>query len=65
MKNNKSFHVMQVSLAALDMGLQNLTPWKENSTRFPAIREELIPAGITEGSVESRNIQKTGLLHQK
>ena len=29
---------------------------KENNTRFPAIIEELIPTGITEGSVESERL---------
>ena len=47
------------------MGLQNLTPLKENTTCFPAIIEELIPVGITEGSIESKsisNIQKDWLV---
>ena len=59
---------MQVSAwqhgPALDIYMgKNLTQLKENTTRFPAIIEELIPTGITEGSVESKI--KTGLLHQK
>ena len=49
-----------ISLAAWPsigyMGLKNLTQLKENTTRFPVIIEELIPAGITEGSVESKSI---------
>ena len=42
-----SYLVTQVNMAAwpaLDMGLQNRTPLKENSTLFPAITEEQIPA---------------------
>ena len=38
------------------MDLHNLTPLKENTTRFLAIIEELIPARITEGIIESERL---------
>ena len=33
-----------------------ITPLNEYTTHFPAIIKELIPTGITEGSVESKSI---------
>ncbi len=57
-----SFHATQFAAwqrgPALDMGLQNLKPLKESTTRVPAIMEELIPAG-TAGVTEPKSTSET------
>ena len=59
-----SFHATQVAAwqrgPALNMGLHNLKPLKESTTRVPpAIMEELIPAEITGGIVEPKSTSST------
>ena len=41
------------------MGLHNLKPLKESTTRIPAIMEELIPAEITGGMIKPKSTSST------
>ena len=54
-----SFHATQVAAwqhgPSSNMGLHNLKPLKEGTTRVPAIMEELIPAEIRQGLVEPKS----------
>ncbi len=58
-----SFHATQVAAwqrgPSVDMGLPNLKPVKESTTRVPAIMEELIPADIRGGMVEPKSTSST------